>query len=181
MEFKIAITAKGKIFEGKAPEIMYDELTAGMYEGIALIERNVKRFTPVGVFGSQGGLLSTEHGEVIGKGTPIVKGIVATSSKYGEVIEKGRRAGKAWPPEGALLRWIVVKFNIWGKASSLKSHKVLTPEQLAQSVEFIIRRKIGRKGFPGAHMFERGLNASEPGLQTIFDRRGFNIARKING
>jgi hypothetical protein len=166
MEMKVVITAKGKIFEGKAPEIMYDELTAGMYEGIALVERNIKRFTPVGVFGAQGGLLSTEHGEVIGKGTPIVKGIVATSSEYGEVIEKGRRAGKAWPPEGVLLRWIEVKMGV--------------DEKEAKGLEFIIRRKIGEKGFPGAHMFERGLNASEPGLQTIFDRRGFNIARKTS-
>jgi hypothetical protein len=166
MELKVVVTAKGKIFEGKSPEIMCEELTAGMYEATALIERNVKRFTPVGVFGAQGGLLSTEHGEVIGKGTSIVKGIVATSSEYGEVIEKGRRAGKAWPPEGVLLRWIEVKLDVDDKE--------------AKGLEFIIRRKIGKKGFPGAHMFEKGLGVSIPGLQTIFDKRGFNIARKTN-
>lgn len=166
MEFKAVVTQKGKIFEGKAPEIINNALTAAMYEGIALIERNVKRFTPVGVYGAQGGLLASEHGEVIGKGTPVVKGVFGSSSPYAEVVEKGRTAGKAWPPEGSLIRWINLKLGVEGKA--------------AKGLEFIIRRKIGRKGFPGAHMFEKGLEVSMPGLQEIFDRSGFVIATELS-
>lgn len=166
MELKAVITKKGAIFEGKAPEIINNELTAAMYEALALIERNVKRFTPVGVFGAQGGLLGSEHGEVIGKGTPLVKGVFASQSPYGEVIEKGRTAGKTWPPEGALVRWIEMKFGV--------------DEAEAKRLEFVVRRKIGRKGFEGAHMFEKGFEASLPGLDEIFDRHGFNIARKLD-
>ena len=141
MELKVSITTKGKIFEGKAPEIMQKALGDVMYEATSFLEREVKKLTPVGVFGASGGLVSTIHGEVEGKGTPLVKGIVASSSVYGEVIEKGRRAGKTWPPEGALLRWIEMKMGV--------------PEEQAKRLEFVIRRKIGRKGFPGAHMFEK--------------------------
>lgn len=202
MELKAVITKKGAIFEGKAPEIINNELTAAMYEALALIERNVKRFTPVGVFGAQGGLLGSEHGEVIGKGTPLVKGVFASQSPYGEVIEKGRTAGKTWPPQGALLAWIAKK-NIlprevgsiheavmWtrrskqsGGAWSKRVSSIGEAVQVARaqkSLEFVLRRKIGEKGFEGVHMFEKGFEASLPGLDEIFDRHGFNIARKLD-
>jgi len=166
MELKVSITTKGKIFEGKAPEIVQDQLAAAMYEATSFLEREVKKRTPQGVFGGAGGLLSTIHGEVVGKGTPVIKGIVAHGSAYGDVIEKGRRAGKTWPPEGALLRWIEVKMGL--------------PEETAKRLEFVIRRKIGQKGFPGAHMFENALQEGWPKLKDMFDRAGFEIARELN-
>lgn len=166
MELTVAITQKGKIFEGKAPEIVNEALTSAMYEAVTLLEREVKKRTPLGVYGSQGGLLSTIHGNVTGQGTPIVKGIIATQSKYGEVIEKGRTAGKTWPPEGALIRWMEVKLGM--------------DDTTAKRMEFVIRRKIGRKGFPGVHMFENALNENWQRLEQIFDRMGFDIARKLN-
>lgn len=166
MELKVSITQKGKIFEGKGPEVVQAELEGAMYDAVMLLERGVKLKTPVGVFGAQGGLQSTIHGEVQGKGTPIVKGIVATQSPYGEVIEKGRRAGKAWPPEGTLLRWIEVKFGV--------------SEKVAKRIEFPVRAKIGKKGFPGAHMFEKGWDENWPKIQRRFEKAGFNIERELS-
>jgi len=166
MELKVSITTKGAIFEGKAPEIVQKALGDVMYEATTFLEREVKKLTPVGVFGASGGLVSTIHGEVEGKGTPLVKGIVASSSVYGEVIEKGRRAGKTWPPEGALLRWIEMKMGV--------------PEEQAKRLEFVIRRKIGQKGFPGAAMFETALKQGWPRLNKIFDNAGFKIAKALN-
>ena len=87
-------------------------------------------------------------------------------SKYGDVIEKGRTAGKKWPPEGVLLRWIEVKLGV--------------EDKVAKQLEFVIRRKIGKKGFPGVDMFERALNENWPKLQEIFDHCGFDIARGLN-
>jgi hypothetical protein len=189
MELKVEIAIKGAIFDGKVPEIINAELTAAMHEATQLIEANVKRFTPQGVYGAQGGLLATIHGEVVNKGTPIVKGIVAHSSVYGDVVEKGRTAGKGMPPGGA----IASSLRAHGKRG-IKKHQVYFSGPLirwievklgvdnatAGRLEFVIRRKIGQKGFPGAHMFEKGLNASMPALDEIFDRRGFSIARKLN-
>lgn len=166
VELKVSITQKGKIFEGKAPEVIQKKLEGAMYSAVMLLEREVKLKTPVGVFGAQGGLQSAIHGEVQGKGTPVVKGIVGHQSKYGDVIEKGRRAGKAWPPEGALLRWIEVKFGV--------------SEKVAKRIEFPIRAKIGKKGFPGTHMFEKGLDENWPKVQGIFDKAGFEIARELS-
>jgi len=166
MELKVSITQKGKIFEGQAPEIVNKAMTLAMYEATSFLEREVKKRTPQGVGGAKGGLMSTIYGEVIGPGMPLVKGIVAHQSKYGDVIEKGRTAGKAMPPEGVLIRWIQVKMGL--------------SEPEAKRVEFVIRRKIGQKGFPGAHMFEKGLMENWTKLQEIFDRCGFEIARELN-
>lgn len=166
MELKVSVSQKGKIFEGQAPEIVQKELTSAMYEATQFLERTVKEGTPQGVGGAKGGLMSTVQGEVVGKGMPVVKGIVAHQSKYGDPVEKGRTAGKAMPPEGTLIRWIEVKL---GKT-----------EGEAKRLEFVIRRKIGQKGFPGAYMFEKGLDQGWPTVQGIFDRYGFVIARELN-
>ncbi|MDI6722813.1 MAG: hypothetical protein QMD97_04605 [Candidatus Aenigmarchaeota archaeon] len=166
MELVVKITQKGNIFKGKGRQIIIDNLTDAMYEATMMLEREVKMRTPKGVFGAQGGLYSSIKGEVEGKGMPVVKGIVAHGSKYGDLIEKGRTAGRKWPPEGDLIRWIEVKTGV--------------DERTARKMEFLIRRKIGRKGFPGAHMFENALKENWPRLQRIFDRCGFEIAKEMN-
>jgi hypothetical protein len=167
MELKVSIQTKGKIFEGKAPEIIREQLTSAMYEATSFLEREVKKRTPTGVYGAKGGLLATIHGEVVGKGTPLIKGIIVHGKgTYGDVIEKGRRVGKTWPPEGALLRWIEVKMGL--------------DTVQAKRLEFIIRRKIGQKGFPGAQMFEKALDENMAKLMEIFDKAGFEITRELN-
>ncbi len=163
---KLLVNVKGKILEGKAPEIMNEKLTSAMYEATMFFEREVKKRTPEGVFGEKGGLKQSIIGEVIEKGSPVVKGVVVSAYSYAEVIEKGRTAGRAWPPEGALLRWIEVKLG--------------QDEAQAKRLEFVIRRKIGQKGFPGAHMFERALDENMGEIQDIFDRAGFDIARELS-
>ena len=167
MDIKVRVSAKGNIFEGKAPEIFNRELTAAMYEATLLLEAEVKKGTPQGVYGTQGGLVSTIHSEVQGQGSPIVKGIVAEQSKYGEVVEKGRRPGQKMPPEGSLVRWIEVKMGV--------------DSSTAKSIEYVVRRKIARKGFPGAHMFESAFTVNLGRVQQIFEKRGFQVARVLDG
>lgn len=173
MELKVVVTQKGKIFQGKAAEIVNEKLTSAMYPATSFLERKIKAFIRKqpnrrgrGVHGEEGGFISTIHGEVVGKGTPLIKGIVAHQSKHGDVVEKGRTAGKTWPPEGSLLRWIEVKMGV--------------DERTAKRLEFVIRRKIGKKGFEGLHSFEKTLDENWEKIQTIFDKAGFEIARELN-
>ena len=166
MELKVSITTQGKIFDGKGPEIVQRNLEDFLYEATMFLEAEVKKGTPTGVFGASGGLLSTIHGEVVEKGSPTVKGIVGHQSIYGDVIEMGRRAGKAWPPEGVLLRWIEMKMGV--------------DAVQAKRLEFVIRRKIGQKGFPGAHMFQNAFERGWPKLVTMADKKGFDIAKELN-
>lgn len=165
MELKATVTYKGPAFAGKAPEIISQELSAAMTEAVAYLEGQVKRGTPIGVYGAQGGLMAGIHGEVAGKGTAVIRGIVAHQSPYGDVIEKGRTAGKGMPPEGSLLRWIQVKMGVG--------------ELEARRMEYVIRRKIGRKGFKGAAMFDKALNAGMATVTEIFNNRGFIITRRL--
>jgi hypothetical protein len=173
MEFTATVETKGKIFEGKAPEIIQQALTAAMYEATQFLEAEVKKRTPIGVSGAKGGLVSTIYGEVVEKGA---KGIIGHQSAYGDVIEKGRTAGKKWPPEGVLLTWIKKILGVEGPFSDVKSRRLMT----AAKLEFLIRRKIGQKGFPGVHMFERAFKEGMPRLEKIFDDAGFKITEKLN-
>jgi hypothetical protein len=167
MELKVGVNIKGNIFEGRGTEIVQEKLYSAMHSATKFLEGKITNITPQGVGGAVEGLRSTVGGEVVTKGIPIIKGIVFHGRpQYGDVIEKGRRVGKG-PPEGKLLRWIEVKLGV-DKAT-------------AKRLEFVIRRKIGQKGFPGAHMFERGFTEGWPILVKIFDQAGFEITRELNG
>ena len=85
MELKVIIQAKGKIFDGRAPEIIRENLLAFMVEATQYLERRVKGRTPrrTGL-----GALSI-HGEVINKGTTVIKGVVGHTSKYLDFVERG--------------------------------------------------------------------------------------------
>ncbi len=167
MDFQIRVEKSGKVFAGQASRILEQNLTSAMYEATLFLEGEVRKGTPQGVYGTQGGLISTIYSEVQGKGTPVMKGIVGEQSKYGEVIEKGRRPGQKMPPAGTLLRWIEVKMGV--------------SEAQAAQIEFVVRRKIGQKGFEGARMFEKAITKGLPALQGIFEKYGFKIVQETNG
>ena len=84
MELKATITAKGAMFDGKAPEIVRRGLLAAMYEATQFLERKVKEKTPY----RTGHLRSTIFGEVVKYGTPVT-GIAGHTCKYGDPVEWG--------------------------------------------------------------------------------------------
>ncbi|MBI5075631.1 MAG: hypothetical protein HZB62_10775 [Nitrospirae bacterium] len=166
MDMQATISVTGRIFKGDAPAVINKSMTALMYKVVAFLERAVKARTPRGVFGAQGGLLGSIQGEVQGKGTPTIKGTVFHGSKHGDVVEKGRTAGKAMPPAGTLVRWLEVKLGL--------------SEKQAQRIEYVVRRKIAKKGFAGAYMFERAWTEHWPYIQRMFEQEGFEIAKELS-
>lgn len=167
MEMHASVTCRGKISGGQGPDMSHKRLAAAVHEATAFLEAKVKEKTPTGVYGAKGGLRSTIAGEVQGQGTPLVKGIIGTASAYGEVIEKGRRPGKAWPPPGVLQQWIAMKMGING-------------EEEIKQVEFLVRAKIAHKGFPGVHMFENAFKENLKQLQNMFDRHGYQLSEEMS-
>jgi len=167
MKLSVSTIKTGAVLDGRGPEITQ----AGLDRLVTLVTMfllaEVKKRTPQGVYGAQGGLLGSMQGEVKGKGTPVIKGIVMSAQKYAEPIEKGRSAGKSWPPEGTLVRWIEVKFGV--------------DNVTAKRIEFAVRRKIGRKGFPGAHMFERAASENTGKIDAMAAAEGFRIAVELDG
>lgn len=167
MRLSTRISVRGPVVDGRGPAIVQRNLDALVTELVMFLEREVKARTPQGVYGAQGGLLASIQGEVIAKGSPLIKGIIGSPHKYAEVVEEGRRPGQAWPPQGSLLRWIEVKMGITGTE--------------ARQVEFLIRRKIGKLGTDGAWMFYNAVGENWGRLRAIGARHGFDLARELNG
>ena len=162
----VRIIKSGKLFEPGAENIIAERIAEFVSEATALLETNVKSLTPVGVYGSQGGLLGSISGEVQ-RGTSITRGIVGSPSAYADVIESGRRPGAAMPPQGSLVRWIEVILG--------------ADENYAKKIEFVVRRKIAQKGFPGAFMFEQGFEKSIPAIENMAEHLGMKIAFDLGG
>jgi len=167
MNLVARLTVKGPLLEGKAPEIIRRNQELAITEIVMFLLPKIKAATPQGVYGAQGGLLGSIQADFQGKGTPVFKGVIATAHKYGAVIEKGRAAGKGMPPKGSLVRWLEVKFGLDTVA--------------AQRIEFVVRRKIGQKGFEGKHMFSKGLKENWGALKGISGHYGFQMVRELNG
>lgn len=162
----VKISTSGALLAGKAPQIIQQGLDTFVTMVTQFLSAEVQKRTPQGVMGYQGGLISTVNSEVTGKGTPVIKGIVFHGSKYGDVIEKGRTAGKGMPPKGSLVRWLEVKLGL--------------SEKEAQRIEFVVRRKIGLKGTKGAQMFEKALTGNLGRLEQMAQAAGLKIAVELN-
>ena len=166
MQIGIKTETRGALLTPQAPKVLQEGLNALVTEATMFLWAEVKKRTPQGVFGAQGGLLGSVQSDVIGRGTPMVKGVVASAHRYAEVIEKGRSPGKGMPPMGSLVRWIEVKLGL--------------SQEEAKKIEFVVRRSIGRKGFKGAHMFERALIENLNRLQVMGDVAGVKIATELS-
>jgi len=167
MNLRGSIHTSGPLLQGQGPVIVQKHVERFVTEAVTFLQREVELLTPQGVSGAQGGLLGSIQHEVQGRGTAMVRGVVGTASPYGEVVERGRRPGRGMPPKGVLVDWIALKFGI--------------PVDMAQRIEFVVRRKIARKGTKGAHMFERALNGNISRLQGMAQRQGLRLEVDLNG
>ena len=147
----------------EAPEIVVEELVAGMREATLLAEREVKENTPLGVGGAAAGLhapIAAREPQVAGNA---VIGVVATSAPHAIPVELGTRPH--FPPIQPLEDWARVKLRV--------------PAGEARGVAFAIAHKIAKEGTEGAFMFERGLAASRPQIERIFAARRGRIVERL--
>ncbi len=140
----------------KYPDVVHAETMAVMKIIVARLEKEVTEGTPAGV-GGAAGLRGSIYGEVVSMAGSSVEGVVGTPLEYGEVVEMGRRPGKGFPPIAPITLWAIRKLGVADKE--------------AKSVAFLIARKIAKKGFEGAHMFQKAWDKNErwvmDQLQTI--------------
>lgn len=73
---------------------------------------------------------------------------------YWKYAENGRGPGKM-PPKGSLTKWMEWK-HILPSPVQLKSGKTVLPSM--ESLEYVIRRKIGAEGTQGSHTWEMTEN-----------------------
>ncbi|NPU84376.1 MAG: hypothetical protein HPY65_07790 [Syntrophaceae bacterium] len=164
-DLRFEILQSGPILTGKGPEIVQAELDRAMELAVNLLLREVKKDTPVGVRGAEGGLLSTIQSDIIGKGTPVSIGIVATTSKYGRPVELGTKPHM--PPSSALVPWVKKFLGYEGKK--------------ADRVAFALAKAIAKRGTEGRYMFESAAMEKEDAVRRIFMKAGFEISKKLGG
>ena len=104
-----------------------------------------------------------ESGDIIGFG-------ISSRKKDGiqilEIIDKGRKAGKA-PPVQAIEQWIKDK-NIQTRGSK-------------RDIAFLIARKIGWMGIPPKNVFDKALSSYKPVVeQQLLDALGADLDQFID-
>ena len=92
----------------------------------------------------------------------IVVGQYGCNVPYAPVREFGRRPGSKMPPRGSLLAW-------------MRRHGI--PAEM----EFVIRRRIGRRGIPGEHVFRDTLAELKPLAEREFAGIKATLIAALNG
>jgi hypothetical protein len=139
------------------PQFVSQELNVAMEAALQLLEGQVAARTPVNT-----GQLRQSITHQILSPFPNLIGQVGSPLPYAPVMEEGRRPGAKMPPVDAIKLWVVRKLGI--------------PPEEADGVAFVIARSIARKGIEGRHMFQEGLEVSEPHINRLFDDA---IARSV--
>jgi len=132
-----------------SPEIAGEENYRAVTGVIAAAEQLIAGNTPTGATGNLRGSITSEI-----RGTPLdLAGEIFTPLLYGEPVEYGRKPGRP-PPSDAIRVWVVRKLGLEGKE--------------ADSAAYLIARAIGRRGTQGAHMFQNGIEATQPIADRLF-------------
>lgn len=128
---------------------------------VDVLEAQIAARTPVGATGN---LRSATATEIRGARLNIT-GEVTNPVLYAEPVERGRRPGKM-PPVDAIEYWVIRK-------------GIAAPGPESRATAWLIARAIGAHGTKGAHMFEEGLNASEPSILSLWRGLPGEIVREL--
>lgn len=140
MEFDFSnVNAMGRLY-ANGPRIVLDETRTGITRSVIQIEADAKRIVPSDTHTLQ---RSLTH-EVTTQGQNVT-GRAGTNLTYAPVVEKGRSAGAAMPPQGALLGW-------------MRRHGI------DASAEFVVRRAIGRRGTRPRPYLKPALDKNRPAI-----------------
>lgn len=173
MDFRLSINIPNLKGLGVVPQIS-KEIDAALLDLGHLGQRLVSERTPVGISGGGGGLRGSLFTELRGtsqaelaRGAPSKREVIVASNLfYAPIVEAGRRPGRR-PPIAPILLWVRRKLQI--------------SEPRATSVAVLISRKIGARGYPGYHMFERAWKQLEKLAQVRLDRLMTTIRDKMRG
>lgn len=143
----------------RAPEVVRVELGSAMVVADMLVLREVAERTPT----AHGLLRQSLFQEERINDTSVI-GVVASPLAYVAPVEFGRKPGKM-PPLEPIEDWVMQKLGVSAEE--------------APGIALAIARKIKYRGTQGAHMFERGLEASAAQINGVFRKATERIARVV--
>jgi phage gpG-like protein len=151
------IVAFGRSCAGAEP-VVRTEMATAMERSIRAVEGRAKAVVPTDTHHLQRSITS----RVVPAAGAGVVGLVGTNVPYGEVVEKGRGAGKPMPPTGSLLGW-------------MRRHGI------EAKLEYVVRRGIGRRGIPARPYLSRALGELEPEVRREFAQVMGRVLRRLGG
>jgi hypothetical protein len=104
-------------------------------------------------------------------GVPEMKFYSKGAQQYADVIEKGRRPNKGFPPPPKLIQWITKK-GLKPRDADGRFIRVKDMDKWRKGLAFVIGRKIAKHGFKGINYWEEAIDAE-------LEVRGKDIAAKI--
>jgi len=171
-----------KALAAKYPVAVAAGAARGIEESILLLEHTVKTNIQIGR-PPHGSAVSTEtlirgvFEEMRGsEANPYgVVGVSPPADRYALVVEEGRRPGAKMPPPDALIIWIRKKWRgvigvtatAIGKEWKHRGTRQQARQSAERSLAWILARSIGRKGFPGIHMFRRAFETRRENVSAI--------------
>lgn len=162
-------TYLGAIFDPRTPDVARQIVERCVDASGVLLWNAVKQRTPRNSSDLWNSI--TFHRPVSAHG--LTEGIVGTPRPHALPIEFGRTAGAKGPPYEPILLW--VRRN-WSKLSD----RFKTVESAAYVVRALIHERgfspRGRVGPKGARMFEKGLEASVPQIESLFRAAAAEVA-----
>ena len=130
----------------RMPELLVEELHKSVIQGDRLIQGELGQALPKGAGAQSGAGLA---GSLFSEETVLsdnVVGVTASQQPYALIVEIGRQPGKM-PPHEPIVAWVRAKLGV--------------DDDQADSVAFLIRRKIAREGTAAQPIWERTLQANE--------------------
>lgn len=151
------------------------KLRSAAFQAGARVQAEVVSRTPVDLGTARNDIALDVFGTGLG-----ITARVAGHMEYLATLEFGRKPGKRPPPYESLLPW--VKRHPAAPAGFLtaKGNRSNRKPPTDESRAFLIARAIGRRGLPAHHMFEEGLNVSEPFIRDTFEDAIRDLVRGLN-
>ncbi|MEM7047830.1 MAG: hypothetical protein AAF442_09345 [Pseudomonadota bacterium] len=162
MSVVTTMRVRGGSILSRATSTIDKSLRRAAWSSGLLVEAKVKPITPVGVGGGGGlrGSIITSPPHKTQDGLAVE---VGSALSYAVPVELGTKPHM--PPVVAIQDWV--------------RQKITRNPKLARAIAWRIAMKIRAKGTKGAHMFERGLEAAQAGIEKIFDGAGTEIITNL--
>lgn len=138
---------------GNVRPMLENELEIAMIRSLAMLQNDAMEATPVAT-----GTLRRSY--KLQPAPTAWSGTLVNTATYAKVVEEGRRPGAPMPPKGALIAWM--KTN-----------------GIDESLEFVIRRAIGRRGIPARNMMKNALAKNRAGIEAEFSAAIVRLAQKL--
>ncbi len=141
---------------GRARGVLDERMRRGTHQTMDVFQAAVQGYTPVNFGTLRDSIQSYITGSQLN-----YTGRLTTPLPYGEVVELGRKPGKAMPPVDAIKMWV--------------TRKGLAPPEQVEGVAWAIAITIAKKGTKGHRMFEQGFEQAKPDVIRFWQ----NLAKQF--